>query len=251
MNGLVNIYLGGALGKAVGRTDWKLFVSSPAEALRAINVNTKGKLLKYLYEKGRNRFYKIALGRKDNPLDQEEAMRPSGQQDIYVLPVVKGRNSGLGKVLAGVAIIALIAATGGFAAGGWAMATGAGATGLGGWGVVAVGMSASLILGGITQMLTPSPNFNQDSQGESRGGNVFNGNALSVSQGGSVGLVYGRMLVTPMPVSISLSVVEGKTAGAETFAPATSTTTVDADGNIQQDISDPDPKDNLPPLLPP
>lgn len=65
------------------------------------------------------------------------------------------------------------------------------------------GVGASLILGGISQLLTPTPNFNQDTAGESRGSSLFNGNAAAVSQGGSVGLVYGRALVTPMPVCIS------------------------------------------------
>jgi hypothetical protein len=71
------------------------------------------------------------------------------------------------------------------------------------WGTMAATAAASLAIGGITQMLTPTPNFNNNAEGDSRGSNLFGGNASAISQGGAVGLVYGRALVTPMPVSIS------------------------------------------------
>lgn len=201
MQGLTTIHLGGKLGQLFGKR-WDLMVKSPAEAIRAIDVNLKGKLRQYLAKEGAKKFYKVAVGKKDALLDKNELNNRSGHSPIYIMPAAKGANSGLGKVLAGVAIIAAIALTGGFAAGGWAMASGGG---LGGWGVVAVGMSASLILGGITQMLTPTPNFNQNAEGDSRGdgSTFFQGGSTAISQGGAVGLVYGRALVTPMPISIS------------------------------------------------
>lgn len=201
MQGLTTIHLGGKLGQLFGKR-WDLMVASPAEAIRAIDVNLKGELRKYLLKQGKTKFYKVGVGKKDALIEEKELGNRSGNSTIYISPVAKGRSSGLGKVLAGVAIIAAIALTGGFAAGGWAMAAGGG---LGGWGVVAVGMSASLILGGITQMLTPSPNFNQNAEGDSRGdgSTIFQGGSTAISQGGAIGLVYGRALVTPMPISIS------------------------------------------------
>ena len=199
MEGLTTIHLGGKLGQLFGKR-WDLQVSSPAEAIRAIDVNLKGELKKYLFKQGHSKFYKIGVGKKDALIGKEELHNRSGRSAIYIIPVAKGRSSGVGKILAGVAIIAAIALSGGFAAGGWALASGGG---LSGWGTVAVGMSASMILGGVTQLLTPTPNFNQNSQGDSRGSNLFNGNAAAISQGGAVGLIYGRALVTPMPISVS------------------------------------------------
>jgi hypothetical protein len=71
-------------------------------------------------------------------------------------------------------------------------------------------------------MLTPTPNFNQDSDGDGRGSNLFQGNSVVTTQGSAVGLVYGRMMVTPMPVSVAFdnydqnSTSVGDTQGYET-----------------------------------
>lgn len=235
MEGTVKIHLGGHLGRLFG-AEWELFVSSPAEAIRAIDANLKGALKEYLMTKGHNRFYRIALGNRKNGLDEEDIKGPCGQQDIYVLPVVKGRNSGLGKVLAGIVLIGLA-----FASGGISLAS----TGfLGGFASTAAILGGSLLLGGITQILAPTPNFNQDSQGESRGSNIFQGNAVAVSQGGAVGLAYGRIAVTPMPISLSITSYDQSAPAS--FVPG-SYDNVTSPGNMNNVVPiDPDPIDNLP-----
>ncbi len=203
MDGTV-IHLGGYLGKLFGARWPGMNVSSPAEAIRAVDANLKGALKQYLSTQGRDKLYRVALGRKENGVDEKGIVGPSGQQDIYILPVVRGRNSGFGKILAGIAIIALVFATGGAAlgAGGSLFGITAGTVG-----TIGLGLGASLILGGISQLLAPTPNFNngQDTQGDSRGSTIFQGNATTISQGGAVGLVYGRMRVTPMPISMSIT----------------------------------------------
>lgn len=194
MQGLTTIHLGGKLGQLFGKR-WDLMVASPAEAIRAIDVNLKGKLRQYLAKEGAKKFYKVAVGKKDVLLDKGELNNRSGHSPIYIMPAAKGANSGGAKIFAGIALIALAVVSGG---------TSLAATGfLGGFASTAALVGASLVLGGITQMLTPSPNFNQNAEGDSRSSNLFNGNASAISQGGSVGLVYGRALVSPMPVSIS------------------------------------------------
>ena len=194
MSGLTTIHLGGKLGQLFGKK-WELMVSSPAEAIRAIDVNLKGKLRAFLSAQGTNKFYKIAIGRKDALLSSEELKNRSGQSAIYIMPVAKGQNSGLGKILTAVALVALVIAN----PANIFLVKGA----LTVWGTVAATAAASLAIGGITQLLTPTPNFNNNTEGDSRGSNLFGGNAAAVTQGGAVGLVYGRALVTPMPVSIS------------------------------------------------
>lgn len=197
MEGLTTIRLGGKLGSLFGKT-WTLRVSSPAEAIRAIDVNLGGKLRRYLSGEGAKKLYKIGLGRKDNLLEKQELVNRSGQTDIYVLPTVKGASSGLGKILAGV-VIAVAA---------WYFAPeiagflGNGVT-AGGVTLAGVGLGASLVLGGITQLLTPTPNFNQSNGGDNS--TLFAGNASAIAQGGAVTIVYGRALVAPMPVCISFS----------------------------------------------
>ena len=189
---LVTIHLGGKLGAIFGKK-WQLDVSSPAEALRAIDINVKGRLREYLTAQGDKKFYKIALAKKDNLLGKEELDKPSGKSDIYVLPTIKGNSTGWGKIVAAVAIVAILLITQQY----WAIPK-----------VVvyaAASAAASLAIGGIVQLVTPVPNFNQNGQGDSRGegSTLFQGNSTTISQGGAVGLVYGRALVIPMPISIS------------------------------------------------
>lgn len=192
MEGLTTIHLGGKLGQLFGKR-WDLMVSSPAEAIRAIDVNLKGKLRAYLTKQGNSKFYKVGVGKKDCLVGKEELSNRSGRSDIYITPTAKGRSSGVGKILAAVALV-IVAIYAPFALPGLTVAqTTAGL----------YMVAASLAIGGVVQLLTPTPNFNQNAQGDSRGSNLFQGNSAAVSQGGGVGLVYGRALVTPMPVSIS------------------------------------------------
>jgi len=61
---MTTIHLGGKLGKLFGKK-WELLVSSPAEAVHAIDVNTGGAFKRYLAKDGQKKFYKVAVGKKD------------------------------------------------------------------------------------------------------------------------------------------------------------------------------------------
>lgn len=188
---MTNVYLTGKLGQIFGK-EWKLDVKSPIEAIRAINANTKGKFLEYI-GKNQDKYFKIGLQKKNNLIDKDELKNRSGSSDIYIMPAIKGSNSGVGKILAG--IIILVAA---FYTGGTALAF---------LQVPLASAGASLVLGGIVQLLTPVPNFDQNSGGneDGRQSTLFQGNASTIFQGGAVGLVYGRALVAPMPISLSIN----------------------------------------------
>jgi predicted phage tail protein len=192
---LTKVFLHGRLGKLYGK-EWNLAVRSPAEALRAINSNVNGRLREQLQKEGTKKFYKICLGNTENALDKNEAINPSGNVDIHIIPVIKGKKSGWAKILVAVAIIASIMypplAPYFYSAGKLTLP-----------GYIAVATATSLLLGGVQQLLTPVPSFNQNSEGDGRGSNIFQGNSSIVSQGSTVGLVYGKMLVTPMPISLS------------------------------------------------
>ena len=60
-------------------------------------------------------------------------------------------------------------------------------------------MGSALTVGGIAQLLAVS----KASSSDQRNGALFQGNATAVYQGTSVGIVYGRALVSPMPVCVS------------------------------------------------
>jgi predicted phage tail protein len=192
---MVNIYLTGKLGRLFGEK-WTLDVKSPAEAMQAIDVNLRGKLRQYLAGEGALKYYKVAVQKKNNTLLREEIKNPSGKGDIYIMPTIKGRGDNAGaKILIGA--IFIIAA---FASGGATLA----ASGfLGGFAPIVAGIGVSLVLGGITQLLTPTPSFNAGSATDQKQSSLFQGNATAISQGGAVPIVYGRVLVSPMPISVS------------------------------------------------
>jgi len=181
------IVLGGKLGVLFGE-EWRLDVKSPTEALRAIDANLNGKLRAYLGGEGAKGLYRVCVQREDNDLTKEEISHPSGRGDIFVLPAMEGANSGWGKILTGIALIA-IAWWNPFA-----------------WNALVIGivgsMGASLVLGGVTQLLTPIPNNVQTEQKQSFD---FQGNATAVYQGGCVPIVYGRMLVPAIPIAIAFN----------------------------------------------
>lgn len=193
---LTPIHLVGALGDAVGRNKWDLDVGSPAEAIRAINIITRGALERYLRGPGKDEMYQIALQEPDKVIGVEEAPNRSGRSAIYFMPAIEGRNSGFGKILAGAALIGLA-----FLAPGSAFIVGKSLTALG---AVTVGFGTSLVLGGITQLITPTPKGFTATESDTRSSTSFQGNATAVVQGGCVPVVYGRMLVSPVPISITI-----------------------------------------------
>lgn len=187
---LTTVYLVGSLGRAMGREKWELDVKSTAEAIKAININTRGALERYLSGPAKERLYKVAIQKRSNVIDTAELGNRSGHGAIFIMPTIKGRNSGAGKIIAGAALIALA-----FVPGVNVLAAGLAAK-------LFIGFGTSLLLGGITQLLTPTPK-GPAGQEEQRQSSTFAGNASAVVQGSCVPVVYGRALVSPIPVSIT------------------------------------------------
>lgn len=213
---LTTVHLVGSLGKAMGRSEWHLDVKSPAEAIRAIDVNLRGKLREYLSGPARNKFYKIALQKKDNVIDRDEVVNRSGRSTIYIMPTINGRNSGVGKILTAIAIIALVAwnplAGTMFAT---TATTAAGATTLTAFGAVMAGFGVSMLLGGMAQLLAPTPQ-GPSANPEQAQSTSFPGNAGAVVQGGCIPVVYGRALVSPIPVAVTTTNNDTSTSAAGT-----------------------------------
>ncbi len=176
---LRKIYLGGKLGKLFGK-EWELDVASVGEAIRAININTGRKLEQYLTTKGALKHYKVCVKNKKNILLKEEINTPYENGDIYIIPVIKGAGkNGLLQTIIGIVLVVV--------------------------GVIfdrsgtLIKMGIGLALGGIVQMLMPLPKDN-----EQRSSFLFQGNASTTYQGAPVGTVYGRAIVAPMPVCLSM-----------------------------------------------
>ncbi len=187
------IKLYGKLGTLFGK-EWNLDVNSVSEAIRAIDINTKGELSKYLLKN--KSYYKVAVKNKKNLVEKEELLGSFGGGDIYITPVIKGSGK-YGKIIAGVVLIVAAYYMGGFGAG--AGSGSAGSTAM--WGSYIGQAGIALALGGVAELLMTSKGESEDQ----RNSYLFQGNSTTVYQGTSVGLAYGRVLVSPMPVCISSS----------------------------------------------
>lgn len=198
---LTNIYLMGELAELFGK-EWRLAVTSPAEAIRAIDINTKGKLSKYFFKEGAQKYYKVCLQDEDKSIGVNELTHKSGHCDIYIVPTVAGQNSGAAKIIIGaVLVIATIVAIIVFPPAAGSLLFYADG--------VALGIGTSLIMGGIAQLLAPHQNQDQNDQINS---DSFAGSIGSVQQGIAVPIAYGKCLASPSTISVWFNCVDYDTS---------------------------------------
>jgi predicted phage tail protein len=200
---LTTVYLVGSLGKRFGEK-WTLDVTSVAEAIRAIDINTRGAFTAYLRGPAAKRAYKVAIQKRTNTIAAEDIPHRSGRSTIYIMPTIRGRNSGTGKIIAGVVLTALAVVSQQY----YLLPYTWGLVGTAGWaaaGTIVTGFGISLITGGIAQMLAPKPRTpgapNEQEQAQTTS---FSGNDTAIAQGGCIPVVYGRMLVSALPISITV-----------------------------------------------
>jgi len=148
--------------------------------------------------------YRVSVGRYD--LTAEELHNPAGQQEIKVVPVLTGAGA-TGRIIAGVALIALsLLFAPGAALASAAFTLGPTAASIG------VGIGASLVLGGVAQLLTPTPKINQpgtpQDNNDPRKSYSFSGIQNTSRQGTPVPIVYGETLVGSVVISAGIDTVQ-------------------------------------------
>jgi predicted phage tail protein len=201
---LRKIKLYGSLAKFIGKRVLTADVATAAEAVRMLVANFPG-LEKHMAEQ----HYRVTVGTYD--LDLDEIHNPAGQQDIKVMPVVAGAGA-IGKILIGVALVALSFAIPGLAFG--AVLSGAISSGVGN--VLLIGgqllatLGASLALGGVAQLLTPVPKVPQGAGSDSDPRKTFNFSGIQQTsrQGVPVPCVYGLTLVGSVVISAGTDTVQ-------------------------------------------
>jgi predicted phage tail protein len=144
--------------------------------------------------------YRVSVGGYD--LATDELHDPAGQQQIKIVPVLAGAGA-VGRIIAGVALIALSFAVG---AGvfGLALAKNLGAIAL------AQGIGVSLVLGGVAQLLTPVPQIptGANTDQDPRKSYSFSGIQQTSRQGVPVPIVYGETLVGSVVISAGIDTVQ-------------------------------------------
>ena len=198
----IRIY--GALARFLKRRIFRAEVANAAEAVRFLLANFP-QLEKHMADQ----YYEVRVGSRALQLgdDPSELHGPSGCKEVIsIIPVMAGAGSSGGQVLAGIGLIAaaLLFAPGAALAGGL-LTLGAQAV------PVVVGIGASLALGGIAQMLTPTPKLNsgssygQDSDTDPRRSYSFSGVQNVSRQGIPVPVVYGECIVGSIVISAGTS----------------------------------------------
>lgn len=195
---LRKIKLYGKLAKFIGHRVLEADVATAAEAVRFLLANWPE-----LEQHMADQHYRVSIGTYD--LDLEELHHPAGAAPISFVPVVAGAKSGILKVIAGIALIAFAVVTAGAG-----LIAGLG-LGFGASTAISIGLvGASLIFGGVSQLLSPTPKVGQgaDKQDDPRKSYSFSGIQNTSRQGVPVPIVYGETLVGSVVISAGIDTVQ-------------------------------------------
>lgn len=185
----------GRLAKFLGRRKFKAVVDSAADAMRFLLAN-----FPELEQHMADQHYRVSVGTYD--LSEEELGHPSGQQVIKIAPVVAGAGS-VGRIIAGALLIAV------------AIAVPAATFGLSS--MLGVGLvGASLVLGGVAQLLTPTPTLSptagnaytqqttRETELDPQKSYSFSGIQNTSRAGTPVPLIYGETIVGSVVISAGI-----------------------------------------------
>jgi predicted phage tail protein len=184
---LRKIKLYGKLAKFVGHRILEADVATAAEAVRFLVANWP-ELERHMADQ----YYRVSVGTYD--LNLEELHDPAGQQEIKIVPVMAGAGA-TGRIIAGIALVAI----------------GLFVPGIGALGVqILVGVGASLVLGGVAQLLTPTPRIptGPDTQNDPRKSYSFSGIQNTSRQGVPVPIIYGETIVGSVTISAGIDTVQ-------------------------------------------
>lgn len=177
---IVRLY--GVLGATFGR-EFKLVVSTPKEAVRALCVIVPGFERFMNTSKQRGLTYAVFSGRRN--LINDELSMDEGNADIRIAPVVVGsKRAGVFQTIFGAVLVAAaVFFTGGVGA----------AFTAGGWAGVAATTGAAMMVGGVVQMLSPQTTGLASKQSaDNQASYAFGGVTNTTSQGNPVPVLYGK-----------------------------------------------------------
>ncbi len=198
---VIKVY--GKLAKHLGQRSFKAAVKTPAEAVRFLLANFPS--LRAVLNEGE---YQVSVGRNQLEIGNhpEQLHYPSASfEAIRIVPVVAGAGA-TGRIIAGVALfaVATLATAGGGAIFGAAIAKNIGFLAA----TQAVGVS--LALGGVAQLLTPTPTISQgvDSDTDPRRSYSFSGIQNVSRQGIPVPVIYGEVFTGSVVISAGINTEE-------------------------------------------
>ena len=191
---LRKIKLYGELAKFIGHKEFEVKADTLASAVSFLVNNFEG-IDKFMSPK----YYQVKVG--NYAIDESEVNHPIGKEDIHFVPVITGAGRGVGKIFLGAALIGLSFLSFGTSAGmGVAFSKGLAKVGFIQKGLF--GLGASLVLGGVSDMLFPLPKIEDfESEEDPRLSFSFGGTQQTGRAGTPVPLVYGEIFTGSVVIS--------------------------------------------------
>ena len=215
---VIKVY--GALRKRLGQCRFELNVATPAQAIKALCVNFPG-LDKWLIDSEQDGVaYRVRVGKEEaTPADMSVLGLPWSEREVFsITPVVAGAGRGFGSFLLGGLLIGasfLFPGAGLFGTTGLFGAGGAGVVGVSSSAVLTAttvgtalsAVGASLVLGGVSQMISPTPPSGLELKEANRIQNFsFSGITNTSQQGLAVPVAYGRVVIGSAVISSGFDV---------------------------------------------
>ena len=197
---VVKVY--GALREQLGQSRFEFVADTPAQALKALLVNFPG-LEKWLLDSEKHGVaYRVTVGNQPVHNDDVSGLfLPWSEQEVFsITPVLMGAGNGAGSIILGVALIAASIFIPGATAIGFGMQFGAISMSVG-------VIGAGLILGGVAQIISPTPKPPGIAEEPTRlESNSFSGIVNTTRQGVAVPIAYGRVFAGSVVLSAGLDV---------------------------------------------
>jgi predicted phage tail protein len=203
---MANVILHGELAEKFNN-QYQLDVQSPKEAVRALCIMVP----KFKETFAEGSYYVFVENREQINID-EDNFDLAINGDIHIMPEIVGaKKAGLGKVLAGIALIGLSVVTGGAAAAAWAVGASTASINalaiVGAISTISMNIGISLMLGGAASLLSPKQN-NNASDVDKQQSYLFDGSDINIQNGSCVPLIYGEVLAAGFPISVDISDAE-------------------------------------------
>lgn len=194
------IKLYGDLAKAAGQRTFVAAVSSVAEAVSFLLAN-----FPHLEAHISTRNYRVKVGRR-LAAEDDLSFTLNNDATISFIPVLAGAGA-VWRIIAGTLLIAASFLIPGVALFGMALAP------------IAFGIGASLVLGGVAQLLSPVPQTNIGEDKDPKKTYSFSGIQNTSRQGLPVPVIYGETIVGSITISAGISTDTQVTAATSTFTP--------------------------------
>lgn len=209
MSALTPVHLYGALGSQFGKR-YDFAVNSVGEAIAALRANFPA-----FADAIRHGHYRVVLGKNKTSglaVTEEQAARVRlAGRPVHIIPAIKGRKRGMGKVIVGIALIALSVAAGPLAG---LMATSIGMTTVGAMTATA---GIGMVVGGVAQMISPELKAGDEKQSFTMSGPQSN-----LREGNIVPICYGEVVTGGYLISGAVE-INGPTAGENKTIPLAET----------------------------